>query len=312
MGMETTRAVLETLAFFSAIGRPITVYEIWRAVPPEERPADLERLFEILIFLEGAGKIRREGEFFAAVGLNNEPAEKVGAVRIELDSLLREKWNDALRHRSLFGFVPFLDFVCVSGSLALGNVKKDSDFDVLIGCRSGRIFTARFFTMFFFGIIGKRRASADFGPAARNKFCFNHFLTSERYELTPPYTLYWRHIYRSMTPIYGKEEAILKFFGKNKWARREATVFDARFLPRGFNFGRAVLELLLSSPLGGIFEFIVKKVQMRRILKKKAKRESEAGRIRADDEELEFHPKELYFREIAKTVENFVNSAALV
>ena len=74
--MAAIRNVFETLAFFSAIGRPVTAYEIWRAVPPSDRPADLEHLFEILIFLEGAGKIRREGDFFAVIGLSDDITEK--------------------------------------------------------------------------------------------------------------------------------------------------------------------------------------------------------------------------------------------
>lgn len=310
--MAATKTVLETLAFFSAIGRPLTVYEIWRAISPIERPENLEHLFLILIFLEGTGKAKREGEFFTVAGLNNELTEKIGKVRIEQDSFLEEKRENVLTLRFLFDLIPFLDFVCVSGSLALGNVKKDSDFDVVIGCRSGRIFTARFFTMLFFEIIGRRRASADFGPAANNKFCFNHFLTPRGYRLTPPCTLYWRYIYRLMIPIYGKEGAILEFFGKNKWSGRGITVFDARFFPRGFNFWRVILEFVLSSPLGNIFEFIVKKIQMGRILRKNSENKNGGGRIRTDDEELEFHPKEPHFRKIIRRVEKFVSNTGLV
>lgn len=310
--MIAMKNILETLAFFSAIGRPVTAYEIWRATPSSDRSTGVEHLFATLAFLEGAGKIKREGEFFAAVGLNNEITEKIEAVRTKQDFLLMEKWKEALRYRSLFGAVPFLDFVCVSGSLALGNVKKDSDFDVVIGCHSGRIFTARFFTMLFFGIIGKRRASADFGAEAKDKFCFNHFLTPKSYELALPRTLYWRHIYRAMTPIYGKKELVLNFFQENEWAERETTVFDARFLPRRFNLIRVILEFLLSSPLGNGFEFIVKKIQMGRILRKNTGDEKEGGRIRTGDEELEFHPKEPYFREVVRKVEEFVSKSALV
>ena len=45
--------------------------------------------------------------------------------------------------KQLFQYVPF-DFVFAAGSMAMGTVRQDSDFDVLVGVRHGRIFTARF------------------------------------------------------------------------------------------------------------------------------------------------------------------------
>ncbi|MDZ4231209.1 MAG: hypothetical protein U1C52_00240, partial [Patescibacteria group bacterium] len=59
--------------------------------------------------------------------------------------LYDRKWSKFLRKVKLFRFVPFVEFVLASGSLATGKVHEGSDFDVMVGVRPGRIFTARFF-----------------------------------------------------------------------------------------------------------------------------------------------------------------------
>ena len=42
----------------------------------------------------------------------------------------------------LFRLIPFVDFILVAGSMAMGNPCEDSDFDVIVGVRRGRIFSA--------------------------------------------------------------------------------------------------------------------------------------------------------------------------
>ena len=67
------------------------------------------------------------------------------------DVVWDKKWRKFLREARVFKHLPFIDFVFASGSMVLGNVRRDSDFDVLIGCRQNRIFTVRFFTIVALG-----------------------------------------------------------------------------------------------------------------------------------------------------------------
>lgn len=114
--------------------------------------------------------------------------------------------------------------------MALGNVHQDSDFDVIVGAKSGRIFTARFFCILMFGLLGRRRhAKRGYLPrsagrqklshreAASNKICFNHFVTPRSYCLKPPHNIYWRELYQNLVPIYGRKEKIREFFEANNW-----------------------------------------------------------------------------------------------
>jgi predicted nucleotidyltransferase len=57
----------------------------------------------------------------------------------------------------------------VAGSLATGNIQENSDFDVIVGVKRGRIFTARFFGVALFGLLGWRRKKSDRENNAKNK-----------------------------------------------------------------------------------------------------------------------------------------------
>ncbi len=126
-----------------------------------------------------------------------------------------KKWIKFLSRARLFRYLPFIEFALGAGSLAVGNVKENSDFDVIVGARSGRIFTARFFAILTFGLFGWRRTRLSHREAASDKICLNHFATSEAYSLRGPYTDSWRELYRSLVPVWGYEEKIEEFRSAN-------------------------------------------------------------------------------------------------
>ena len=231
------------------------------------------------------------------------------------DILLQKKWRKLLRYRPLFLYIPFLDFVFVSGSLALGNVHEDSDFDVIIGVRSGRIFTIRAFCIFLFGILGIRRRGIDHKTASSDKVCFNHFVTPASYRFQPPYNDYWKKLYRNLVPIHGSEKAAEKFFGANDWAlsveeaEQRMEIFKEKYL--NFSSGilkyaiwifRAPLEVILTGFFGNLLEAFLKKIQIQKI--EKGIREGTLGhkpRVRYNDDELEFHPDTIRIERILES-----------
>ena len=126
-----------------------------------------------------------------------------------------EKWVKFLKRAGLFRHLPFVDFVLGAGSLATGRVSPDSDFDVIVGVRQGRIFTARFFAILAFGFFGWRRRRLNHHEAARDKVCLNHFVTPLAYRLPPPYSHSLRELYKNLVPVWGDMEKINAFFMAN-------------------------------------------------------------------------------------------------
>ncbi|MDP1706729.1 MAG: hypothetical protein Q8L36_02825 [bacterium] len=208
------------------------------------------------------------------------------------DFLLDRKWKKFLRLRPFFEIVPFVDFVLGSGSMALGDINANSDFDVTIGARRGRIFTVRFLTALVFELIGRRRSKHDNKENSKDKVCLNHFITENSYRLAPPHGIYWQTLYSRTVPIIGKKEALAKFAKANEdWIGKNIFSFeDRRYRPSDSNFLRSIGEFVLGGFIGDILEKFLKMIQLARIKKGLKKETGFKPRLRFDDEELEFHP----------------------
>lgn len=207
--------------------------------------------------------------------------------------LYDEKWVKFLRRTWPLRFIPFVDFALAAGSMATGNVNPKSDFDILIGASSGRIFTARFFSVFVFGLLGWRRRKLSHKEDATDKICLNHFITREAYRLSGPHDAYWKNLYQHLVPIYGGHSYINEFFSANRdWIGDDRLfVDDLRHERAGAAKPRLLVEWLLSGKAGNVLEKFLRKIQIRRI--EKGLKNDPPGyrpRIIYGDNELEFHP----------------------
>jgi len=193
--------------------------------------------------------------------------------------------------RGRLGTIPFVDFVLVAGSVAMGNPTADSDIDVILGCRAGRIWTVRLFAIAILELAGLRRRAGDSKTDARDRLCLSHFLTPESYRLMPPYNEYWETLYRRLVPFAGDTGIIGAFFAANAAWRKGEPESTYHTLPLG-NWLRKFFEWLLSGWLGNRFESFARMLQKRRIERNLPGPETKP-RIRFDDAELEFHPDTL-------------------
>lgn len=209
-------------------------------------------------------------------------------------TLYEQKWQKFLRRVWLFNFIPFVDFVLAAGSLATGNIREESDFDVIVGARQGRIFTARFFCWLAFGMLGwrARHPANESYKFYRNKICFNHFVTPTAYRLSPPHNEYWKRLYQSLVPVYGDPAIIQKFFDANAdWAGfRRAPESDKRHIYRKYGTIKRFREWLLGGRAGDWLELKLKKIQVKRIERGLKTQSGYKPRIIYNDNELEFHP----------------------
>jgi len=206
-----------------------------------------------------------------------------------MGNIYEQKWQKFLRRIWPFNPIPFVDFVFAAGSLATGNVHKDSDFDVIIGVRQGRIFTARFLCFLVFRSLGWWAKHPD---NSKDKLCFNHFVTPNAYRLSPPHNKYWKGLYNSLVPVYGDPRLIQKFYRANKNWMKKTRLYqeDEGHIYRESGKTKKSLEHFLSGKIGDWFEKIFKKIQFEKI-KVAANQGSEyEPRIIISDDELEFHP----------------------
>lgn len=229
-------------------------------------------------------------EFYQRLG---RPPGQFSLARRQQDVLFDEKWLQFLKLTRFFRHLPFIDFVLGAGSLALGNVHQDSDFDVIVGVKPGRIFTARFFCILMFDLLGRRRRKLSHREAASNKICFNHFITPKTHRLRPPYNIYWQELYKNLVPIYGQKEKIQDFFKANDWMEKRIYSDDLRHQFYQPGFIGLFWEKILSGRFGNSVERLLKQIQIKRIEKSLKEGLGFEPRLVFNDEELEFHPDTL-------------------
>ncbi len=196
-----------------------------------------------------------------------------------------------MRRTWLFRYIPFVEFALAAGSLATGNMNLDSDFDVIVGARSGRIFTARFFSAVGFGFFGWRRTKLNHKESATDKVCLNHFVTEKSYRLSPPHNAYWKNLYQNLVPIFGESEKVNKFFAANQdWLGGRVYVDDLRHIHRSGSWVKKLREWLLGGKFGDWLERKLKIIQVARIERSFGTEAGYKPRIIYNDNELEFHP----------------------
>lgn len=234
------------------------------------------------------------------------------------NNLYNQKWQKFLGRIWPFKFIPFVDFVLAAGSLATGNMRKESDFDVIVGVRQGRIFTARFFCWLIFGMLGWRAKHPNlinslplqyyvvlkWRHSSKDKICFNHFVAPKAYRLSPPYNEYWENLYQSLISVYGEPVTIQKFFDANVDWLKERRIYkgDQRHIYRKKGLAARIQEWILGGWLGDQLEKL-KFIQIY-FIERSFKNAGHKPRIIYNDNELEFHPHTQRIEEYVARLKN--------
>ncbi len=271
-------------SFYKTLNRPFSILELASFLGGTEHSA------RVLEEKTKQKTLSEEDGFFIA-----SPHERgFGMMRRKQDLLLDEKWKLLIKQAKWFRFIPFVEFVVASGSMAVGNISRHSDFDVLIGVRKGRVFTTRYCINFIFSILRTRRLD-DHEGSSPDKLCFNHFVTEKSFA-KEPFNFYRAELYRHMVPIYGSRTALEAFFSANSWsgAAPEKNLEDLRFREQRPNAIRSFLAFLFGGKLGDVIERKIMEPIARKRLSAYLTGKKQKGRVVISEEELEFHFKLSY------------------
>lgn len=206
-------------------------------------------------------------------------------------------------------FTPFILGVALEGSTAEGRARPESDIDLLVICQNGRIWTARAVFDRLNYLLGWRRA----GSQVRDRFCLNHYLTPADLKVEPG--LYHAFLHSHLIPLYEAELGLWQeFFRANPWINQflpnhrppgrtnkagQAELGTGKLDPKSqaaIKLGRLgrtsqrLAKLPLSGFVGGLIEGLNRALQQR-IIARNPLTYQKGGRVRADDKQLEFHPR---------------------
>ncbi|NIA01937.1 MAG: hypothetical protein GWP15_00990 [Nitrospirae bacterium] len=202
----------------------------------------------------------------------------------------KKLWKKAEKYVCILRMVPFLRMVAVCNNLAFGKVDGNSDIDLFIIAKKGRLFIVRIFVTFLLHILGVRRH----GEKVAGRFCLSFFVDEDGMDMrkiaidNDIYLAFW---VRTMVPVVddGVSEEFLRV---NSWVRRnfeeDFEIDRSKVVESG-----GILNRLFGWMLGGWFgnrvEAILKKWQMRRAKEKMEVVDMEIASLIVEDHILKFH-----------------------
>ncbi|MDP3731140.1 MAG: hypothetical protein Q8R34_01450 [bacterium] len=303
-----SKSILATLAYYDTLDYPLTAGEIFKFSINQDRmksqEAPVNKVFvpsfhkncsppPLTDYLNCLDTLVKEGKLEEKNGFYFLPGRAVlYQERIERNKIAEQKWKKARRYLFLAQVVPYIEAIFASGSLALGHTGKESDLDVLVVAKYGRIWTARVIISVLMNLLGVRRKDKE--RIAPDKICLNHYITGRSLKI-PFESMYNAQSYAHLIPIYWREEDIIKRFWEEngEWAKKFLNFWERpdgyqrRAVRRNRFLGwiKSAVEMMLDrTGLAGLLERFSRKIQMARI------NTALPGRITADDRQLEFHP----------------------
>ncbi|OHB22815.1 MAG: hypothetical protein A3I22_00510 [Parcubacteria group bacterium RIFCSPLOWO2_02_FULL_40_12] len=271
----TGKSILKTIVYYDCLDYPLTKEELeFFSFKNENGPAkdDLIESAGGFYFLKGRGKLLK--------------------IRKERNELAKNKWKKALRAVRLLRFIPYIRLVFGSGSLVLGNTNKESDLDFLIIAKHGRIWTARSLAVFLLNFLGLLRRRGQI--TAPDRVCLNHFITDKSLHI-PRKSIYTAQLYARLAPVTRDEKLIDEFIKANSWISNyipgwPECVKNQKANVINYNSNiRSFLEKILDTKFGDWVEAVFRKYNLHRIKNYHLTYKS-GGRVKADDDSLEFHP----------------------
>ena len=314
--MKLQTSVEATIGYYNLIGLALTEVEVWRRlISPARFGIDIssevslhDLRLELKRLVEGGLVVVQDGYF--ALSKYGDTIKRRVAIINELD----KKWGVYVRRRlRIFSYIPFTRAVYVSGSLAVGNVSRRSDIDVLVVIAPGKLWFVRGLTTSLLSILKIRRN----GSRVENRICLNHFLVDTKL-LVAHQSTYNAQTYINLIPVYIHQSYVgnANMVRLSKWLQEYVVVDEKRFHMQDSrtikqskiaDYLQKAVEWLLQ-PGGRCLEAFSRYIQLRKI-KKHPLTGKKGGRIVASSHELEFHPesKELRvlqsYNELLKTLE---------
>ena len=281
------RPLISVLAYTAAFDWPLTLAEIAEQLLPAASLSDIAARLDALV---------ADGTARSSMGLYAHESVPVDAFmrRIRCEKETAQKWRRMRRAAWWLQAVPYVRALLASGSLAVGDADADSDWDVFVVAKGGRLYSARIFLLAAAWLMRRLRTKHD--ATAPDKFCFNHYVTTDGLVIRHR-SLYTARGIASLLPLLDPHGYLGKLRQANPWTTEYVTGDSgSQFVRRQvrpslvLNTIRTTLEMLLETPIGGRCEALARRWQQRRIEREPATHAS-GGRVVADDRTLEFHPR---------------------
>ncbi len=296
------QSVVRTIAFFDIFDHSLTDRELFEYLhnPPVKPKLDFASFVLKTRHFPGAQIASTQG-LWHLVG-----REALVPLRTERSVHLEYKLRKLKKAVRLFSATPFVRGVLVCNTLAFNAADPDSDIDVLVIVKRGRMWVARFFTTIIMSLFRLRRTKKKI----TNRICLSFYLADRALNLSKfriatedIYLSYW---IRTLIPVYDPDQ-----LGDSMLRANHELL--APFLPHARHVGPTmhymgerqrdrrnithVLEYVLQGHFGDRVEDITRSFQRRKIMhNSRSLVHAKDTRVVVNDSILKFHENDRRLR----------------
>lgn len=206
-------SIIKTLAYFDIFNTPLTKEEIFRWCWEEKITNYISFLKNLNDLTEKNIIGHKNGYYFLPNRENNIYS------RQKTTPIVEKKMKIAMKATKKINWVPFIEAVFVCNTVAGAGVKKESDIDVFIVIKKGRLWIARLLTTITLSLFGLKRTKKNI----IDKICLSFYATDDALDLSKIkidgddiYLVYWLD---NLIPIYDPKHIQAKIKDENSWAK---------------------------------------------------------------------------------------------
>lgn len=207
-----TQAVRKTLAYFDVFAYPLTAPELYQSLWEYRVDVSYSHWLLDLQEIARADCIEHKHGYYFLPQREATIPERERSVRS-----VAKKLAIARRAANKIRYLPFVRALFVCNTVATGSASADSDIDVLIVAKAGRIWLARLLVTGLLGLFRLRRTKIKI----TNRICLSFYLTDNALNLqsiaipTPDiYLCYW---IRQLVPTYDPDNLLQAIQSANAW-----------------------------------------------------------------------------------------------
>ena len=208
------RAILEAITYFGIFSYPLATLEVWQNIRVRATYVEVKTALRTSAILQKKLQCA-QGLWF----LKNNPAQGEISGRQTRYRVSKAKLDKARRFARLLRFIPAIEAVYVCNSLGYLNTRPEGDIDIFAVAKRGRIWTARFFAILIAEFTGFRPKRAH----AKDGLCLSFFAVegARMEELAFKDDIYYVYWMSKLLPIFERNGALEKFWGRALWLRRK-------------------------------------------------------------------------------------------
>jgi hypothetical protein len=252
MSYQLNKNIIATITYYDVLDMPLSAFEIWKHLIAQgslqkelEQQCELSDVFKLLASGMLADKIDKQNGFYFLRGRGSLVARRIRMEKISVGKLKRMR-----SLARVLAYIPYLRLLGATGSLAMKNGVRASDWDMFVVLRSGKIWMGRTLLTGFLHSVGKRR----YQNKIQDRVCLNYFVTDDNLEIGTK-DLFSAHEYNFFIPLLNFH--LFQIFElKNRWIQKYCPNFAPTTLSSLWTLQASVSARYVQKKLENFFDLL--------------------------------------------------------